>query len=173
MRHSIVVTFLVTCLFMTQNIYSDLYGRGNAGYDNCCNVPAATCCDDQTADQASCVPEPTNCYPTICYKPYVYYTPKYHYTCECQQVAVPCKKKCCRMVPKYSEQTFCKYEPKYYTQQYCRYEPEYYCEDDCKYVNQYQYHRNCTYEPHYFYKQECGYDNAPSCAPQVACPSCP
>lgn len=168
MRYSTLSFFLAALFIITQNLTAALpnprYTRGN------------DCCDQQ---QACCTPQPTDCCPTVCYKPYCYYTPNYYYTCECEDVAIPCKKKCCRMVPKYYEQQCCKYEPKYYTQTYCKYEPEYYYEDDCKHCKQYHYDRHCNYEPHYYYKECSYYDHSCAnqgnnqgncCAPSVACP---
>lgn len=138
------------------------YELNAAGY-GC--APSCDPCATSDGQEQATAPQPCGDLPTVCYKPYRYYTPKYNYTCECDDVEVPCQKKCCRMVPKYYEQTYCKYEPKYYTQTYCKYEPEYYYENDCKHVKQYHYEKHCSYEPHTYYQKECGPTAAPSCAP--------
>ncbi|MFA6916828.1 MAG: hypothetical protein WC222_10565 [Parachlamydiales bacterium] len=158
MRLNILCFFLAVFCLCSYGLSADGYHGGGygGGYGGGCNTGCNTGCSDPcaTTDTAT-APQPAGDLPTVCYKPYRYYTPKYSYTCECDDVTVPCKKKCCRMVPKYYDQTYCKYEPKYYSQTYCKYEPEYYYEDDCRHVKQYHYDKHCSYEPHTYYQKEC------------------
>jgi len=161
MRKGIFYLSLVTCFFWAQNVAAQ--NCSSCPMDNndsgCCPAVEQSCCPD-TSEQMDCSPQPTNCYPTVCYKPYVYYTPKKHYQRQCCDVQVPCKKTCCRMVPQYYEQTHCKMVPQYYKTQHCKMVPEYYEVEDCKTCKQYYTTCSTSYEPHYFYKKCCGYDNS-------------
>lgn len=104
-------------------------------------------------DGSECCPADTKT--GECYCLYCHYEPCYYCTCRCVEEKIPCKKQCCRYVPKYYDCQRCRYVPQYYCETYCRYEPEYYCVDDCKTCTKYVYDKHCKYVPKYYWKHTC------------------
>jgi hypothetical protein len=130
---------------------SSAEGRGygyDRGYSNngeaCSNgaCPADHACEDQACND--------------CWSLYCHYEPCYYNVKRCVEEQVPCKKRCCRMCPKYYEVTRCRYVPQYYTETICRQEPEYYDVDDCKTCKRWICERQCKYVPQYYWKHICG-----------------
>lgn len=100
-----------------------------------------------------------------CYCLYVRYNPCYYTTKHCVEEQVPCKRKCCRTVPKYYEVQRCKYVPQYYTETCCKNEKEYYYVDETKTCKKWVSQQECKYVPEYYWKHTCGADT--SAAPAV------
>lgn len=107
---------------------------------------------DACPEDHPCEDQPCN----DCWCLYCRYEPCYYCTKRCVEEQVPCKKKCCRMCPKYYEVTRCRYVPQYYTETICRQEPEYYEVDDCKTCKRWISERHCKYVPKYYWKHTCG-----------------
>lgn len=128
-------------IFALQNGYSVEAVRPQ-GYavDQAC--PADHPCEDQKCND--------------CWQKYCHYEPCYYTTKRCVEEQIPCKKRCCRMVPKYYEVKKCRMVPEYYTETKCCQEPEYYEVDDCKTVKKVVCDQHCKYVPKYYWKRVCG-----------------
>lgn len=119
--------------------------------------------------------EPVTCAPTCCEQPdtacgeewklMCHQQPCYYNDWKCVEEKVPCKKQCCRLVPKYYEVDKCRYVPQHYKETYCRYEKENYEVDDCRTCKKWVCEQKCKYVPKYYWKHVCN-DNA-----QVAKPA--
>ncbi len=142
-------------ILMTQGVYcqddnnysgQDYKGRGqdySQGYssqDQGC--PADHPCEDQACND--------------CWCRYVHYEPCYYTTKRCVEEQIPCKKRCCRYVPKYYQVQRCRYVPQYYTETCCRQEREYYDVDECKTCQKWVCDQHCKYVPKYYWKHVCG-----------------
>lgn len=152
---------VVACLLLTQVFADDSYGYGDQGY--AVNAPVQGqqgCPADCPADQ------PLN----DCWCLYVHYEPCYYQTKRCVEECIPCKKRCCRKVPKYYEVKKCRMVPEYYCETCCKYENEYYEVDDTKTCKKWVCDTHCKYVPKYYWKHTCGKEGCPSPAPsQPAC----
>ena len=144
-------------LFFAQGAYAD----DNSCKDNSCNKEdtAAQCCPEEHPCE-----QPTN----DCWCKYVRYKPCYYTEKRCVEEKVPCKKRCCRMVPKYYEVKKCKMVPQYYTETVCKQEPEYYDVEETKCTKKWVCEQKCKYVPEYFWKHVCGQQGCPSACPKDA-----
>lgn len=118
--------------------------------------PPDQCCDQKLND---------------CYCLYCHYEPCYYTTRRCVEEQVPCKRRCCRMVPQYYEVQRCRMVPQYYNETCCRQVPEYYdvCETKC--CQKWVCDQHCRYVPRYYWKHICGNSNCN--APYPTAPACP
>lgn len=138
---------LFCCVFMAPSAYAQ---------EACC----------PTQDQpAPCADQPTN----DCWCRYCHMEPCYYCTKRCVEEKIPCKKTCCRMVPKYTQCQRCRYVPQYYCDTVCHMEPEYYEVDDCKVCQKWVTDQHCKYVPKYYWKHVCGDKNCTTPAPAGAC----
>lgn len=180
MRKNILFLFLTTCFFISQQAYGlnplyntvegvgsgvgSIVGGVTGGVTDGVYDGGDGIVDSEEGGVATgrCNAQPAECCPTICYRPYVYYTPQYYCTRRCEEYPTYYQKRHCRMVPQYYEKTCCRYVPQYYKTQHCRYVPQYYCTTECRMCKKYCLDRHCRYIPHYFYKKEC---EQPQCCP--------
>jgi len=150
-------------ILMTQNAYSD----------NGDSAPVQTSsCSDQVAQGEGCCPADHPCEDqrtNDCWCKYVHYEPCYYTTKRCVEEKIPCKKKCCRYVPKYYEVKRCRYVPEYYCETLCRKEPEYYYVEDCKTCKKWVCDQHCRYVPKYYWKHVCGDQGCSNPCPTTPC----
>lgn len=134
------------------------YGQGQGFARNSDGSYSGDCCpEDHPCQDTAC---------NDCWSLYCHYEPCYYTTKRCVEEQVPCKKRCCRMCPKYYEVTRCKYVPQYYTETVCCQEPEYYDVDDCKTCKRWVCERQCKYVPQYYWKHTCGKTECDSPCPR-------
>lgn len=122
--------------------------------------------DDATNNGACCAPvqQPCGDQPTgECYCMYVKYEPCYYTTKRCVEECIPCKRKCCRSVPRYYEVQRCRYVPQYYTETICKNEKEYYYVDEVKTCKKTICEQQCKYVPKYYWKHNCANTGCNSC----------
>lgn len=133
-------------------------GRGY-GYSNSNSNGSNWSRNDDGSYSGDCCPDDHPCEDVACndcWCMYCHYEPCYYNTKRCVEEQVPCKKRCCRMCPKYYEVTRCRYVPQYYTETVCCQEPEYYDVEECKTCKRWICERQCKYVPRYYWKHVCG-----------------
>jgi|GEM_PF-1241732 len=101
-----------------------------------------------------------------CWCMYCHYEPCTYYTQRCVEEQIPCKKRCCRQVPKYYQVQRCKMVPEYYNETLCKYETEYYYVDDSKCCKKWVSDSHVKYVPKYYWKHTCGEANCTTACPQ-------
>ncbi len=133
---------LFCCLFLSQNL---------SAQDACC--PPADCPCDQPCDQAT----------NDTYRLFVHYEPCWYTTKRCVEEKIPCKKKCYRKVPCYSQVERCRMVPEKYCETVCTYKTECYEVDDCKTCTKVVCDKHCKYVPRYYWKHVC--EDTTACNP--------
>jgi len=88
---------------------------------------------------------------------------------KCVEEQVPCKKQCCRYVPKYYEVDKCRYVPQHYKETYCRYEKENYEVEDSRTCKKWVCEQKCKYTPKYYWKHTGSSDNCAEIAKPSSC----
>ena len=151
MKKFIQLSAIFFGLIISHNAYSQNYNDQSNG---CCPTPAApVCCEQQDCE---CGEE----WKLMCHQQACHYN-----DWKCVEEKVPCKRQCCRYVPKYYEVDKCRYVPQHYKETYCRYEKENYEVDDCRTCKKWVCEQKTKYVPRYYWKHVCG-------DKQVAKPAC-
>lgn len=144
-----ICSFLVTSNVSAQNAMN--YSSNNSMNNEAC-CPEA-CPQDQACGD--------------CYCKMVRYEPCYYTTKRCVEEQIPCKKKCYRKVPCYTQVERCRMVPEKYCETVCTYKTECYEVDDCKTCQKIVCDQHCKWVPKYYWKHTCA--PVASCAPAASC----
>jgi hypothetical protein len=144
MKKFIQLSAIFFGLIMSQNAYSQNYGDQSG----CCAPAADTACQTQDCE---CGDQ----YTLMCHQ-----QPCYYNDWKCVEECVPCKRSCCRYVPKYYQVAKCRYVPQHYEETYCRYEKENYEVEDTRTCKKWVCEKKCKYVPRYYWKHTCNNTDA-------------
>lgn len=134
--------FLAIAAFVCSFLITSNLSAQNANNEECCPPEQAT---------------------GDCYCLMVRYEPCYYTTKRCVEEQIPCKKKCYRKVPCYTQVERCRMVPEKYCETVCTYKTECYEVDDCKTCTRVVCDQHCKWVPKYYWKHTCENPCAANC----------